>query len=94
MYGVVVVESCRFDDLGQILATKTSRRRALKAVAAGAGGAGSPLPPSRPAPPSVGLAIDPIADAGRRLTTAVDPDQVPLPTVRLSVDPTEPKAAS
>lgn len=79
------MESFGFDELGQILATKTSRRGALKAAASGAGGIGSPLPPGRPVPPPVGLAADPVRDAGRRLTAAVEPDQVPLPTVRLSV---------
>ncbi|MDP9356221.1 MAG: hypothetical protein M3R02_13245 [Chloroflexota bacterium] len=87
------MESYGFDELGQILATKTSRRGALKAVAGGAGGIGSPLPPGRPAPPSVGMATDPVRDAERRLTAAVEPDQVPLPTVRLSIGVAEPDAA-
>ncbi len=87
------MESCSFDELGKILVTKTSRRGALKAVAGGAGGIGSPLPPDRPVPPSVGSATDPVRDAERRLTAAVDPDHVPLPTVRLWIGVAEPDVA-
>ncbi len=87
------MESSSLDELGQILATKTSRRGAMKAVAGGAGGIGSSFSPDRPVPPSVGMAADAVRDAERRLTAAVDPHQVPLPTVRLSVGVVEPGVA-
>ena len=82
-----------YGGLAKTLALKTSRRRALTAVAGGASGT-TFTPQSSPRRPAAGRpSPDPVAEAGRRLTEAVDHEQVPLPTVRLSLEVGEEREA-
>jgi hypothetical protein len=76
------MEDPRTGDFAKILGTNTSRRRALKAVAGSASGTGSASRLGQRST-SARAALDPVAEAGRRLTAVVHDEQVPLPTVRL-----------
>jgi hypothetical protein len=72
--------------LGKALATKISRRRALAAAASGVGGSAPDSLFNRRSLATAGAAIDPVTEAGHRLTAAVVPEQIPLPTVRLPIE--------
>jgi hypothetical protein len=71
--------------LGKVLATKISRRRAL-AAASGIGGSAPDSLFNRRSLATAGAAVDPVMEAGRRLTAAVVHEQIPLPTVRLPME--------
>lgn len=77
------MEGKRFDRLTKTLAVKTSRRRALKAVAGGAGGSGSTARFMERIPAATRPALDAVGEAGRRLAAVVEHQQAPLPTVHL-----------
>ena len=81
-----MMESQRPRELGKTLATKISRRRALAAAAGGAGGSASDSLFSQRALLAAGAALDPVTEAGRQLTAAIEHEQIPLPTVRLPVE--------
>jgi hypothetical protein len=79
----MVMDGSRIEDLASMLATNTSRRAALKVAAARAASASGASRLGRQPAAAARSALDPVVEAGRRLTAAVDHEQVPLPTVRL-----------
>jgi hypothetical protein len=80
------METHRLREPAKTLVTKISRQRALGAAVGGAGDSASDSLFSRRALPIASAAADPITEAGRRLTAAVEYDQVPLPRVRLMLE--------
>jgi hypothetical protein len=81
-----MMESQRLRELGKALATKISRRRALAAAASGVGGSAPDSFFNRDMLASTSAAVDPATEAGHRLTTAVEHEHIPLPTVRLPME--------
>ncbi len=80
------MESQRLREPWKTLATKISRRRALAAAAGGAGGSASDSLFNRRVLPIAGAVPEPVSEAGRRITAAVEHQQIPLPRVRLPME--------
>jgi hypothetical protein len=78
--------SQRLREPWKTLATKISRRRALAAAAGGAGGSASDSLFNRRALPTAGALSEPVTEAGRRITAAVEHQRIPLPRVRLPLE--------